>query len=529
MNKCLLYIAILSGLILFTKCAQQTALGGGEKDTTPPELDSLKAAQPENGSTNFSGSQITIYFDEMVTLKNPEKEILITPFLDVKPEIYAKGKKIHVNFKGSLEDQTTYIVNFGKSIVDLTEGNPMVNYKYVFSTGSVIDSLEYEAVVYDAYYRSPARDIYVMLYREHSDSVLIKEKPSYFGITDATGKCRIGNIAGGSYKVVAFKEDNSDYKWNSKNESIAFSERIYNAETDTIVDTLKLFKNRPEEIKINEIKISTDGKVVMSLNGSIDQSDLSKDTTLSAVADVKTISISPQRDTVTFWLLNSLKPGEKYSFGLDGIKSQKENLPTLRDTSLRFKTNTVRGLKPMEDIKFDFSQPIAAIDKNKVFLKLDSTNLDFEIVQTTANQILIASDLIADESYELLLLPGAITSTFGLKNDTIQSFLDKKEEKDFGNLITSFKVPEGNYIVHLLKEGKIIHSDFPNGNDFTRSYAYLEPGNYRIRLTFDENQNQIWDTGDYFNHQFPERVEYYDGVIEIKKGWDMEINWEIKR
>lgn len=176
------------------------------------------------------------------------------------PEIYVKGKKVIVDFKAPLENNTTYIINFGKSIIDLTEGNEMVNYRYVFSTGSYIDSLKYSASVYDAFNKTPVEGAYVMLYKDHQDSVLLKKKPNYFGVTDAMGNCTIENIASGTYKVLTFQEDNGNYLWEPDNEMIGYSNRLFNAAQDTIVDTMTVFSNQPDELNIEEAMITSSGK-----------------------------------------------------------------------------------------------------------------------------------------------------------------------------------------------------------------------------------------------------------------------------
>lgn len=504
-------------------------MSGGGKDNTPPQLDSTKTVEPPNGTVGFNAKQIVIPFDEYITLKNADKEILITPFLDAKPDIYAKGKKLIIDFKSPLKDQTTYIINFGKSITDITEGNPLVNYKYVFSTGDYIDSLTYSAVVYDAFRKTPVKDSYVMLYETKDDSTVINQKPNYFGITDMTGKCSIANIASGTYKVVTFKEDNGDYKWNPKTEAIGFMERTFDANKDTIVDTLVLFMDHPNELKLNAVKISGNRKVQMIFNKAIPNQDLVADSILSQVADPSLILLSHTKDTLTFFLRTDLVKGEKYAFGIEGVKPQKEMVPLIQDTSLPFKTNAALGLKPMEDIKFNFSQPVSNIDDSKVILLSENKPISFEVIPSGPTEVIIAAPLVGGENYEVSLFPGFVSSYSGLTNDSIKAFVNKKEEKDFGNLITSLKLPKGTYIIELMQEGKVISRETANASEFSRTYTNLTPGKYAIRLIFDENNNGYWDTGNYFEHLFPERVEYYDGTIEIKKGWDVEVTWEIKQ
>lgn len=80
-------------VIGFAQCAQQTSLGGGDRDTTPPQLDSTKTVVPANGTLNFQASRIIIPFDEYVQLKDKEKQILITPFLETPSRDLRQGEK----------------------------------------------------------------------------------------------------------------------------------------------------------------------------------------------------------------------------------------------------------------------------------------------------------------------------------------------------------------------------------------------------------------------------------------------------
>ncbi|MCB0383406.1 MAG: hypothetical protein KDD05_08955, partial [Psychroserpens sp.] len=77
---------------------------------------------------------------------------------------------------------TTYAFNFGQSIVDNNEENPYDYYRYVFSTGDVIDSLSVKGIILDAEKRQPDTFVSVMLYEldsTYTDSTVYKQKPKY--------------------------------------------------------------------------------------------------------------------------------------------------------------------------------------------------------------------------------------------------------------------------------------------------------------------------------------------------------------
>jgi hypothetical protein len=147
-NK-LKYILILV-LIFIISCAKRGSIDGGIKDTIAPVL---KMSFPKNYSTNFKGNTIKLTFNEYVEVKDANKQLIISPPVEKTPQIYplSASKTITLKFNDSLQANTTYSLNFGKSIKDFNEGNPYQQFKYVFSTGSYIDSLSLSGIIKDSY------------------------------------------------------------------------------------------------------------------------------------------------------------------------------------------------------------------------------------------------------------------------------------------------------------------------------------------------------------------------------------------
>src|SRR5690554_983570 len=130
---------IISTVLIFTSCAQQKPPTGGPKDVILPEV---LSTTPENFSTNFDAAKISIEFDEFVQLRNASQQIVINPTMEKRPTYSLRGKKLMVNLNSELAENTTYVINFGDAVVDLTEGNKAVGLQYVFSTGPLLDSLQ---------------------------------------------------------------------------------------------------------------------------------------------------------------------------------------------------------------------------------------------------------------------------------------------------------------------------------------------------------------------------------------------------
>jgi hypothetical protein len=112
--------------------------------------------------------------------------------MDPKPEIYPMGsvsKDVRIKIIDTLLENTTYTINFGNSIVDNTEGNPLPFFKYIFSTGSYVDSLSVQGSIKDAFNRKTDEFISVMLYEvdsTYNDSVVFNKMPTYISYTQDT-------------------------------------------------------------------------------------------------------------------------------------------------------------------------------------------------------------------------------------------------------------------------------------------------------------------------------------------------------
>ena len=192
-----LFLLVAIGL-LFAQCANRGTPSGGEKDVTPPVI--IKS-EPKNYSTNFTATEIKIYFDEYIKVKDLQKQLIISPPMEPEPEITPLGtasKYITIKIFDTLQTNTTYAFNFGESIVDNNESNPYPYYRYVFSTGATIDSLQVKGSVEDALDQNPEEFVSVMLYEVDStltDSIIYKRKPKYITNTlDSTATFLLDNL-----------------------------------------------------------------------------------------------------------------------------------------------------------------------------------------------------------------------------------------------------------------------------------------------------------------------------------------------
>jgi uncharacterized protein (DUF2141 family) len=200
-------------------CAKISAPSGGPRDRKPPVVEE---SRPLNGTKNFHGKKIEVTFDEFVVLDNINEKFMVSPPMKKKPRVFMRGKKLDVEYDEALRDSTTYTFYFLDAIRDLNEGNILENYKFVVSTGNVIDSLSVTGNVYNSLSLEVPEKTTVFLYRDQSDSAVIKSMPDYLSRVDLTGYFRIDNVRPGTYKLYAIKDDDNSKTYNRTEELFGF-------------------------------------------------------------------------------------------------------------------------------------------------------------------------------------------------------------------------------------------------------------------------------------------------------------------
>ena len=200
-------------------CANRGYPEGGPKDETPPQV---VEEVPLSYTTNFKAKRVNIYFDEFVQLNDINNKFIFSPPVKKDPKVSLKGKYVQVAIPDSLRENTTYSLDFADAIVDNNESNPLGFYRYVFSTGERIDTLELGGTVVNAESYEPVLGVLVALYEKSGDSIPLKELPDYIARTDSSGNFRLTNLREGHYRVMAIEDANRDKMYTPESEMFAW-------------------------------------------------------------------------------------------------------------------------------------------------------------------------------------------------------------------------------------------------------------------------------------------------------------------
>ena len=517
------YILFLLTLSLLS-CAKRGNITGGAKDTIPPVL---KMSFPKNFNTNFKGTDIKLTFDEYIKLKNLNKQLIISPPMKHEPLITPTNASKYLNIKitDTLQPNTTYSFNFGQSITDNNEGNVLNQFKYVFSTGSYIDSLSIGGTVKDSYNKDVESFVTVMLYDvndKFNDSLVYKENPRYITNTlDSLKTFKLENLKAGKYFLVAMKDYNSNNKFNPNKDKIAFRKQFITIPNDTLFE-LKLFKEVLPFKAVRPFQASGN-RLLLPYEGNSNKSKITlknKDEILPTI-----ITKFPKKDSLQVWFqplkvdsLSLAVSNDKYKGNFSfKIKTQK------KDT-----LNIVEGQKGILNFSDPFSlesaTPLTHFDNSKIELvNKDSVSVAFTTQYDDFNQRLFFDfKKEPSEKYTFTILPGALTDYLEQTNDTLIYTLNTKNLADYANLVVNLKnVKHFPVIVELLNtKGDIIASKYTESNPKIE-FNLLEPNKYTLRAIYDDNKNKEWDTGNYLEKRQPEEIVYSSKEIDIHANWDM--------
>ena len=228
-------IVLLFGAALFTKCASTMVPTGGPKDTIPPVIVYMN---PNNFSTNIDTlhpPKIYVEFDEYVQIKDQQKELFTSPAMKKQPTVTRRGKGIVITIKDTLRPDITYAINFGASICDNNEGNPLHAMRYVFSTGDTVDSMYMSGYTADSYKADSVSKSFIYFFIADSveqpkewDSTMFKYKPHVIARAEKNGIFIAQNLKPVDYRIYAFEDTNNNMTYEPSVDQIGFLDTTYN-------------------------------------------------------------------------------------------------------------------------------------------------------------------------------------------------------------------------------------------------------------------------------------------------------------
>ncbi|MGB0880822.1 MAG: Ig-like domain-containing protein [Polaribacter sp.] len=516
------------------QCARTGRPEGGPKDEAVPVL---VTSDPPYESVDFDSDNIRIYFDEYITLKNLNKQLVVSPPLKNPPLISpqsAPSKYINIKILDTLKENTTYIFNFGNAVQDNNEGNKIESFKYVFSTGNYIDSLISKGKIKDAYLREIDRNVNVMLYRIDSsftDSIIYKKKPSYIASTLDTTQFAFSNLQKGKYLMVALKEPSNDYIFNPKTDKIGFSLDTILLPRDSIIQKPIVLFNETIPYSFKRGKEVSKGKIQFGYVGKKEKINIK---VLSKVPkDFKSISkFEIDKDTLNYWFTPFEADSLNFIISTDKvIDTTTVFLRKKKIDTLTLKASIRQILHFRDTFFIESNIPIIKIDSSKIALfDKDTLAIPFKsFLSKKENKVGILFDKKPVQIYTIKVVPNAFSDIFSHKNDSLVYRIRTKEIEDYGRITVNVGNPKSqNLIVELIDDKKKRIASAYISTSQTIVFDLLKPGKYYLRAIIDRNKNNIWDTGNYLKKRLPEKVIYYETELALRANYYLNENFTIE-
>ena len=544
-------------------CAQVKPLTGGEKDTIPPNI---IMSIPEGFSTNTNSDYFFFEFDELIDASTLKEKLIISPFYGGSFEVKTKKNTITILFDSIFEDNTTYIFNFADGVSDVTERNPSLTSKFVFSTGSKIDSSYISGIIHNPLKNELVEGALVGLYNKNDSLDLFHKKPVYFSLTDESGRFKIENLKKGEYTIYAFLDENNNLQAEYKKELFGFLEKSVLV-TDSIenlylpifnenLTNLELLRKREKgsvvdlvyNKKIKEYEVYCDENVLFGLSDnnllSVYRNNVQKDSAFIRVS-VKDINNFIAKDS--FYIKFNQEENTKKEIRSD-FKLNSNNA----DDSIRFKLEINKPLikYSIDDIKIKYDTVVLPkkfysyftkkennnVIEGGVFIQVDSTSKYIEKIKKKiiADSLFFENDSVYKtiSGYYKRLNTSKLTLEIKkgcfitIDNDTIKTINEELRirGKDYYGGLSGTVVnleDNKNIIVELVNEKftQIINNK-KKGSFF--GFQNIPPGKYYLRVIEDKNNNYEWDYYSIKKKKGSERITYYPELIEVLSNWTIE-------
>ena len=232
---------------MLAACASMGRPGGGPRDEEPPRF---LRADPAPGATGVKKNRLTLFFDENIQLEDAFNKVVVSPPQKTPPSVSANGRRLTVDLRDTILENTTYTVDFSDAIKDLNEGNILDGFALDFSTGDSIDSLRISGIVLQAENLEPAQGMLVGVYSQFSDTTLTTLPLERIARTNQYGQFTVRNLKPGEYRVFAINDLNRDYHWD-RSEDVAFLDFTVSPRVESIELTDTLYASDGADSLVN--------------------------------------------------------------------------------------------------------------------------------------------------------------------------------------------------------------------------------------------------------------------------------------
>ena len=533
--KKIVFLFILN-LILFS-CARVGSPVGGDKDTIAPQvvgsnIDTSRVNVPRNIG------ELRIDFDEYITLKEINKNLIISPPIKKMKKILPSGmanKYLLIKWDDTLQANTTYSFNFGNAIVDNNEGNALKYYNFAFSTGDKIDDLyisgEVKSLIANKETKTEEKNLVVGLYQV-KDTMNYRQKPYYITNADPDGYFELNYLSPGKYRILAFEDTNANSVFDAGKENVGFLKDEIVLDQSISGLKINLYPSK-KTLKYVEMK-ENPGGILMTFEGN---PEMVKVLSLTEKLQDYKVTHTAKSDSVNIWFDAKkqnigIAQSENLKFSYDnGAKKDTVSIFYRYNTKNEMTVSNSKGslLPPNQGFAITSNYFIDKIQPEKWTLVSDSIKQDFtaKISENNPYEIQVKSAFKEGKKYSLTVPKETVSSFYESIQKSYRFDFEGDKTENYGTLtITIENPPTHIFWLQMLNEsGDVIYSKY--GKESQITFNSLKPGKYQLRILVDNNENGIWDTADFANGEFAEDVYILDKKIDIRPLWEIRETWNL--
>lgn len=546
-SKIIFRVITFGALILLTRCANQLPPGGGEPDTTPPQV---LEVYPQNGTINFNKNFFELTFSEYVDKRSVQDAIFISPALHRSLEFDWSGRSLTVYFKDTLKKNTTYTVSIGTDVRDVNNGNKMAEpFTFAFSSGNKIDKGKLTGKVYD-----PNSDGIMIFAHQSGDNEIdpAQQIPDYISQVGKNGKFTLLGLADGNYKIFAIRDKLRDGKYQKNDDDYGVQfKRIELSDPNNEMNDIDFFMTRDDTIspKIANVLMRNRNHLLVEFTDKIDSTKLTAEnfylfdsTTNKKVlpaylfkGDAKPyqfyIGLTDTLDKKEDWVLIS-KGITDFSSNISAEEKNSITVNTDRDT-VALKLIKAAGELPGEKVDYEDAKVTLsfndAIDLQTLKKKLSVQDIKGNLYQFELKRkddaaffVLISSKLKQSTEYTVKL---DLKNYYDFSGNRVDSLFQHKfttaNELDFSGASGTVTSNDTTQTIVMLESSERIKRTYMRKADEKNIFDFKKvvPGKYIVWSFKDKNQNGKYDSGTIIPFKHSEEFKYYPDTLNLRARW----------
>ena len=489
-------------------CASVSVPDGGPRDTTPPRVIS---SYPDSAEINVIPSKITLTFDEYVVSKNINDLLILSPRVGSTLKTQIRKKTLYIEFDDSLQTNTTYSLQINGSIADNNEGNELQDYQLSFSTGSYLDSLNYNTLIIDAFTKAACEECVLFLYESFRDSSVLLDKPVYIARTNGAGYATVPRLSNKTYTAVALKDANKNLKLDV--EELISTYLLKEIKDSMPTDTFMVFPFEKEQINKPKLVSNYPGVVELYFENAFREKSIK----LSINDKSIPFEFNIGRDTLSCRFPAQVGDSMNLQLEFDTTIFQYDYIAKApkrkRKVSIKAKN---------KELLFELPHLISSVDSSLISIFLDSTFYQFNNILIEGSKCIIQLPTKKEFSAIRYVISDSCFKDINGHYFKADSGTVIPIALEGSNLSVDLTLSQtGSFLIQLLKGSDVVEQRVVRKTELL-SFTNLGIGNYRIRIIEDTNENLVWDPGDIFLNSEAEKVYLSEG-IDLRPNWDKEL------